>query len=134
MHLTDAEQEEGRGGFYRAITGAQALEELAGGKERGPRRGGGQGRAHRGGEPSAASRQRPPTAWWLAYRHEIAGFCAAIREGAPLRCGPEKALGSAAACIQAEEAGFQRTRLALSIGGPSGGHGASAATKTIASP
>jgi predicted dehydrogenase len=55
----------------------------------------------------------PRTSWWTAYRHEIAAFCAAIREGAPLRCGPEKAMGSAAACIRAEEAGFGKTRLAL---------------------
>jgi predicted dehydrogenase len=67
--------------------------------------------------PSVRGPEPPPnaprTAWWLAYRHEIAGFCAAIREGAPLRCGPEKALGSAGACIRAEEAGYQKTRLAL---------------------
>jgi predicted dehydrogenase len=53
----------------------------------------------------------PKTGWWLAYQNEIADFCAAIREGAPLRCGPDKALGSAAACIRAEEAGFERKRL-----------------------
>jgi predicted dehydrogenase len=57
----------------------------------------------------------PKTAWWAAYKNEIAGFCAAIREGAPLRCGPEKALGSASACIRAEEAGFDKKRLALQL-------------------
>jgi predicted dehydrogenase len=55
----------------------------------------------------------PRTSWWAAYRHEIAGFCAAIRDGAPLRCGPDKALGSATACIRAEEAGFEKKRLAV---------------------
>jgi predicted dehydrogenase len=53
------------------------------------------------------------TFWWAAYKHEIAAFCATVREGAPLRCGPERAMGSAAACIAAEESGFQRKRLAL---------------------
>ena len=49
----------------------------------------------------------------LGYRNEIAGFCSAVREGTPLRCGPEKAQGSAAACIRAEEAGFEKARLTL---------------------
>jgi predicted dehydrogenase len=53
------------------------------------------------------------TFWWAAYRNEIAAFCAAVRDGAPLRCGPERALGSASACIRAEEAGFEKKRLAL---------------------
>jgi predicted dehydrogenase len=55
----------------------------------------------------------PHTNWWAAYKNELIGFCAAIRDGLPLRCGPEKAMGSAAACIRAEEAGFERKRLAL---------------------
>ncbi len=59
----------------------------------------------------APPRNAPATKWWLAYRNEIAAFCAAVREGAPLRCGPERAMGSAAACIRAEEAGFQKARL-----------------------
>src|SRR6185369_1687209 len=33
------------------------------------------------------------------YKNEINGFCSAIRTGAPLLCTPERALGSAAACI-----------------------------------
>jgi predicted dehydrogenase len=57
----------------------------------------------------------PKTNWWAAYRHEIASFCSAIREGTPLRCGPEKALGSASACIRAEEAGFLKQRLSLTV-------------------
>jgi predicted dehydrogenase len=57
----------------------------------------------------------PKTNWWAAYRHEIASFCSAIREGTPLRCGPEKALGSASACIRAEEAVFTKQRLALAV-------------------
>jgi predicted dehydrogenase len=49
----------------------------------------------------------------VGYKNEIAGFCAAIRTGAPLRCGPERALGSATACIRAYEAGDQKTRLTM---------------------
>jgi predicted dehydrogenase len=59
--------------------------------------------------PSALGR----SAWWAAYKHEIVAFCAAVREGAPLRCGTEKAFGSASACIRAEEAGFEKKRLLL---------------------
>jgi predicted dehydrogenase len=61
----------------------------------------------------AAPEGGPKTNWWAAYKHEIAAFCSAVREGTPLRCGPEKALGSASACIRAEEAGFAKQRLAL---------------------
>jgi predicted dehydrogenase len=50
----------------------------------------------------------------LSYKNEIAGFCATVRTGVPLRCGPEKALGSATACIRAYEAGDQKTRLTFS--------------------
>jgi predicted dehydrogenase len=49
----------------------------------------------------------------VGYKNEIAGFCSAVRSGTPLRCGPEKALGSASACIRAFESHEQKTRLAL---------------------
>jgi predicted dehydrogenase len=49
----------------------------------------------------------------VGYTNEIAGLCAAIRTGAPLRCGPEKALGSASACIRAFESHDQKQRLAM---------------------
>jgi len=49
----------------------------------------------------------------VGYTNEIAGFCSAVRMGTPLRCGPEKALGSAAACIRAFESHDQRQRLAM---------------------
>jgi len=51
----------------------------------------------------------------LAYRNEVAGFCAAIRHGTPLMCGPEKAFGSAASCIRAQQAGMEKTRLTLDV-------------------
>jgi predicted dehydrogenase len=49
-----------------------------------------------------------------SYRLEISGFCASIRTGAPLACGPDKAIGSALACIRAFDAIEQKTRLAVS--------------------
>jgi predicted dehydrogenase len=48
-----------------------------------------------------------------AYRHEISAFCAAVRTGAPLACGPDKAIGSAVACLRAFDAIEQKTRLSV---------------------
>jgi predicted dehydrogenase len=48
-----------------------------------------------------------------AYRAEVSGFCAAVRTGAPLLCGPDRAIGSAIACITAVDAVAQKTRLAI---------------------
>ena len=48
-----------------------------------------------------------------AYRAEISGFCAAIRTGTPLLCGPDRAIGSAIACITAVEAVAGKTRLPI---------------------
>jgi hypothetical protein len=47
------------------------------------------------------------------YTNEISGFCSAIRSGTPLRCGPEKAKGSAAAIIRAFESHEQKQRLTM---------------------
>jgi predicted dehydrogenase len=52
----------------------------------------------------------------LAYRNEISGFCAAIRVGRPLACGPERAVHSATACIRADEAVQQKSRLLVATG------------------
>jgi predicted dehydrogenase len=49
----------------------------------------------------------------LAYRLEINGFCSAVRANTPLVCGPERALGSAAACIRAYESCEKKTRLTM---------------------
>ena len=49
-----------------------------------------------------------------SYRYEISGFCASVRTGAPLLCGPDKAIGSAVACLRAFDAIEQKTRLAVS--------------------
>jgi predicted dehydrogenase len=49
----------------------------------------------------------------LSYRLEISEFCAAVRVGKPLRCGPEKASGSARACLAAHEAAQKKVRIVL---------------------
>ena len=43
----------------------------------------------------------------------IQRFCSAIRVGTPLACGPDKAIDSARACIRANEAIKQKTRLTI---------------------
>ena len=49
-----------------------------------------------------------------AYRLEVSGFCASIRTGKPLLCGPDRAIGSAKACIRAAEAVEKKaTRLSV---------------------
>ncbi len=48
-----------------------------------------------------------------SYRHEISGFCSAIRTGARLACGPDKAIGSAVACLRAFDAIEQKARLTV---------------------
>lgn len=55
-----------------------------------------------------AGNQRPsPT------RQEISRFCAAVRAGTPLACGPLAALDSARACIRAREAAQNKVRLTI---------------------
>jgi len=48
-----------------------------------------------------------------AYGLEIAGFCSAIRSGAPLRCGPQRAFNAASACILANESAAKKMVLAI---------------------
>jgi len=48
-----------------------------------------------------------------AYRNEIAEFCSAIRTGTPVRCGPEKAMRSAIACLTANRAAEKQARLEI---------------------
>ena len=48
-----------------------------------------------------------------AYRYEVDGFCAAIRTGAALKCGPKAAMGSARACIAGFEAIDTKQRVVL---------------------
>ena len=48
-----------------------------------------------------------------AYRNETSEFCAAIRTGAQVRCGPEKAMRSAIACLTANKSAEQKARLVI---------------------
>ena len=50
----------------------------------------------------------------LPYRMEIAIFCAAIRTGAPLRCGVDMAFKTTAACLAANEAMDKKVRVEIS--------------------
>jgi predicted dehydrogenase len=65
------------------------------------------------GAQVAAGAGEAPDTRLVAYENEIISFCDSVRSGAPLRCGPEKAQGSAAACIRAEEACVEKARLTL---------------------
>ena len=49
----------------------------------------------------------------VAYRNEISGFCSAVRTGRPLLCGPERAMGSARACLAAFDAVDRKTRIEI---------------------
>jgi predicted dehydrogenase len=49
----------------------------------------------------------------IASRNEIAQWAAAVRTGAPLLCGPEKAIHSAKACIVANDAIQKKQRLTV---------------------
>jgi predicted dehydrogenase len=60
------------------------------------------------GDPGPQAQVRP-----LSTRTEIQRFCAAIRVGTPVACGPDKAIESARACILANEAMKQKTRLTI---------------------
>lgn len=49
----------------------------------------------------------------ISYRNEIAEFCASVRTGKPVRCGPEKAMQSAQAVFTANRAAEKGQRLEL---------------------
>jgi len=55
----------------------------------------------------------PATARPSATSEEISRFCAAVRTGTPVACGPREAVHSARACIRANEAIKQQTRLSV---------------------
>jgi predicted dehydrogenase len=48
-----------------------------------------------------------------AYRYQVNGFCGAVRTGAPLKCGPRRALESARACIAGFEAIESKARIGI---------------------
>jgi predicted dehydrogenase len=49
----------------------------------------------------------------LSYKNEISGFCAAVRTGAALKCGAERAQGAARSCISGFEAMDTQTRIVI---------------------
>jgi len=49
----------------------------------------------------------------VSYRNEVSGFCAAVRTGQPLLCGPDKAIGSALACIASNQAMEKKARITV---------------------
>jgi len=49
----------------------------------------------------------------VSYKNEIAEFCAAVRTGSPVRCGPEKAMKSAVAILTGNGAAEQQARLQI---------------------
>jgi len=60
-----------------------------------------------GAQPGATQQAAPQGERRVPTRREIEGFCAAIRVGTPLRCGPDRAMGSAKSCIRANEIIYQ---------------------------
>ena len=48
-----------------------------------------------------------------SYKNEIAEFCAAVRTGSPIRCGPEKAMKSALAILTGNRSGEQQAKLSI---------------------
>ena len=97
---TSVEVSGGRGG-----AAVEASETKAANNQTGGRRGAAPQR------PASAPAGPDETARSSALENEIAALCSAIRTGAPLRCGPDRAMESARACIAACEAARQRTRL-----------------------
>ena len=49
----------------------------------------------------------------VSYRLQVSGFCSAVRTGAPLLGGPERALASARACIAGFDAIEKKTRIEI---------------------
>ena len=49
----------------------------------------------------------------LAYRNEIAEFCASVRTGTPVRCGPEKAMRSALSVLTANRSADKHARMEI---------------------
>ena len=50
-----------------------------------------------------------------AYKYEIDGFCGAVRTGAPLKCGPERAEASARACLAGFDAIEKKARIDIKV-------------------
>lgn len=55
----------------------------------------------------------------ISYRNEIAEFCASVRTGKPVRCGPKKAMESAMAVLVANQAAEKHARIEIKPATPS---------------
>lgn len=55
----------------------------------------------------------------ISYRNEIAEFCASVRTGKPVRCGPKKAMESALAVLVANQAAEKHARIEIKPATPS---------------
>jgi hypothetical protein len=55
----------------------------------------------------------PQTERASAYRNEVSEFCAAVRAGTPVRCGPERARRSAISILTANRSAEQKARLVI---------------------
>ncbi|HEU4387535.1 MAG TPA: Gfo/Idh/MocA family oxidoreductase [Blastocatellia bacterium] len=53
-----------------------------------------------------------------AYRLEVSEFCSAVRTGSPLRCGPQRAMEAAIACITGNESAATKARVVLAADEP----------------
>jgi predicted dehydrogenase len=62
----------------------------------------------RAGGSAVTAVERP-----ASYRLEVSEWSAAVRVGRPLRCGPDKAIGSAVACLAANRAVQSKSRVEL---------------------
>jgi hypothetical protein len=95
---TDALLFDENGGASTEIDVAAALDRpTAEASETKPANAGGAIRAQAGARPDGAERAS-------ATEIEISSFCAAVRTGAPVACGPQRAFESARACIAADQA------------------------------
>jgi len=50
-----------------------------------------------------------------AYEREVSAFCSAVRTGRELKCGPDRALRSAASCLAAHAAVESKSRVAVEV-------------------
>jgi predicted dehydrogenase len=67
-----------------------------------------------GGAGQGGAAQGPPGADRnVSYKNEVAEFCAAVRTGSPIRCGPEKAMKSAMAIITGNRSAREQAKLQI---------------------
>lgn len=69
--------------------------------------------AQSGAAQSGAGQGPPGADRNVSYKNEVAEFCAAVRTGTPIRCGPEKAMKSAMAILMGNRSAEQQARLII---------------------